>query len=237
MGKTFLIARREMIAYLTSPSVYIIAAVFTAIAGYFFVDGISVPFPEATVSPYAGAITLALVFIAPALTMRLFAEELRLGTIDLVMSAPVSEWQLTLGKYLGVLVPFVGMLALTSFLAGLFYWLGSPDSGPIFTAYLGLFLYGAAALAVGLWASSLTANQALAAVVGIGLLVLFSVTQLAAANTTGWIAESFQMISIVHHFADFRRGVFNLTDVAYYLSVTATFLFLCVRTLESRRWL
>jgi ABC-2 type transport system permease protein len=237
MGKTFIIARRETVAYLTSPSMYVIAAVFAGITGYFFVDGISVPFPEATVSPYAGAIILALVFIAPALTMRLFAEELRLGTLDLVMSAPVNEWQVTLGKYLGVLVPFACMLTVTLFFTALLYWLGTPDSGPILTAYLGLFLYGAAALAVGLWASSITANQALAAVVGIGLLVLFSVTQIAAASTTGWIADVLQMLSIVDHFADFRRGVFNLSDVAYYVSLIVTFLFLCVRTLESRRWL
>ena len=237
MAKVLLIARREMFAYLGSPVTYIIACVFTIITGYFFGTGISVPFPEATVSQYVGAITLVLVFVAPALTMRLLAEERRLGTLDLLMSAPVSDWQVTIGKYLGALVPFVLMLLLTLFYAGLMYWHGTPDTGVVATSYLGLLLYGVAALAVGLWASSLAANQALAAVVGMGVLLLLSVTQLAGSNTSGWLATALDEASMVTHFSNMQRGVIDTFDIVYYLSIAATFLFLCVRTLEVRRWL
>ena len=175
--KTLVIARREARAYLASPGAYIIIAVFAAITGYLFVDGVSVPFPEATVHRYAGAVIFSLVFLGPALTMRLLAEERRLGTLDLLLSSPVSDWQVVAGKYLGAMALYVLMLLATLFYAALLYWLGTPDSGPVATAYLGLFLYGAATLAVGLWASSLTANQAVAAVVGVGVLVLLSITQ------------------------------------------------------------
>ncbi len=234
--KTLVIARREARAHLASPGAYIIIAVFTAITGYLFVDGVSVPFPEATVHRYAGAVTFSLVFLGPALTMRLLAEERRLGTLDLLLSSPVSDWQVVAGKYLGAMALYVLMLLATLFYAVLLYWLGTPDTGPVATAYLGLFLYGAATLAVGLWASSLTANQAVAAVVGVGVLVLLSITQLAAASTDGWASTVLEETSMVTHFADLRRGVLDLSDIVYYLSVIVLFLFLSVRSIESRRW-
>ncbi len=234
--KTLVIARREARAYLASPGAYIIIAVFAAITGYLFVDGVSVPFPEATVHRYAGAVIFSLVFLGPALTMRLLAEERRLGTLDLLLSSPVSDWQVVAGKYLGAMALYVLMLLATLFYAALLYWLGTPDSGPVATAYLGLFLYGAATLAVGLWASSLTANQAVAAVVGVGVLVLLSITQLAAASTGGWASTVLEETSMVTHFADLRRGVLDLSDIVYYLSVIVLFLFLSVRSIESRRW-
>jgi len=236
MPKALLIARREALAYLTSPVSYVIALVFTLIAGYFFVDALSVPFPEASVSPYAGALTLVLLFIAPALTMRLFAEERRLGTLDLLMAAPVTDWQLVIGKYLAVLGQYVLLLTATLLFAAVLYWLGAPDTGVVATTYLGLLLYGGASLAVGLWASSLTANQALSAIVGMGVLLLLSVAHLAGARLSSLAGVILTESSMVEHFADLRRGVLDLTDVSYYLSVTAVFLFLCVRSVESRRW-
>ncbi len=236
MRKTLLIARREATAYLASPGAYVIIAVFTAITGFLFVDGVSAPFPEATVDRYAGAVIFSMVFLGPALTMRLFAEERRLGTLDLLLSSPVSDWQVAAGKHLGALTLYTLMLAATLPYAGLLYWLGTPDTGPVATAYLGMFLYGSAALAVGLWASSLTANQAVAAVVGVGALVLLSATQLAAETTSGWVSAALAEASMAARFADLRRGVLDVADVVYYLSLVALFLFLAVRSIESRRW-
>ena len=128
--KTLIIARREAGAYLASPGAYIIIAVFAAITGYLFVDGVSVPFPEATVHRYAGAIIFSLVFLGPALTMRLLAEERRLGTLDLLLSSPVSDWQVVAGKYLGAMALYVLMLLATLFYAALLYWLGTPGLRP-----------------------------------------------------------------------------------------------------------
>ena len=234
--KTLIIARREALAYLASPGAYVIIFVFTAITGYLFVDGVSVPFPEATVHRYAGSITFSLVFLAPVLTMRLFAEERRLGTLDLLLSSPVSDWQVAVGKFLGVVSLYVLMLLATVLYAALLYWFGTPDTGPVVTAYLGLFLYGVAALSIGLWTSSLTANQAVAAILGVGILVLLSITQLAAPATGGWVSTVLEEASMVTRFSDMRQGVLDLSDVAYYLSVLALFLFLSVRSIESRRW-
>ena len=234
--KALVIARRESLAYLASPGAYVVIMVFTAITGYLFVDGVSVPFPEATIHRYAGAITFSLVFLGPALTMRLFAEERRLGTLDLLLSSPVNDWQLVIGKYLGVMALYVSMLLATLFYAVLLFWFGTPDAGPVATAYLGLFLYGAAVLSVGLWTSSLTANQAVAAILGVGVLVLLSITHLAASSTGGWVSTVLEEASMVTRFADMRAGVLDLSDVVYYLSVIALFLFLSVRSIESRRW-
>ncbi len=234
--KTLLIARREALAYLTSPGAFVIVFVFTAITGYLFVDGISRPFPEATVNRYVGSITFSMVFLAPALAMRLFAEERRLGTLDLLLSSPVSDWQVVLGKYLGVLSLYALMLLATVFYAAVLYWFGTPDSGPVASAYLGLFLYGAAALSIGLWTSSLTANQAVAAILGVGILVLLSITQLAAPAAGGWVATVLEEASLVTRFSDMRQGVVDLSDIVYYLSVITLFLFLSVRSVESKRW-
>lgn len=233
---TLAVAWRDTRAYFSSPMGYIVGAVFLALTGYFFVADISQPLAEASVRGYLGPATFILILMAPVLTMRLVAEEQKLGTIELLLTAPIKDWEVVLGKFLASMIFFVGTLAFTLYYVVLLYWFGDPDTGPLLTGYLGIILYGAAALSVGLLASTLTSNQIVAAVVGFGLLLLLSLIDQTASLVSGIPAEILSQISLSAHYDDFSRGVIDTSNLVYYISVTALFLFLAVRSLESRRW-
>ena len=141
-----------------------------------------------------------------------------------------------LGKYLSTLVILMGTLALTSFYTLLLFLYGDPDLGPILAGYLGLVLFGAATLAVGVLASSLTSNQIVAAVVSFGILLLLTLLEQAADVTSGRMALILEQTSLTGHFRDFARGIIDSNNIIYYLTFISFFLFLTVRNLESRRW-
>jgi len=236
MRKTAAVAWKEVRSYFSSPMAYAVAGVFVGLTGYFFVDGLSGPIPEATVRPYTDSATFVLVLLAPLLTMRLLAEEHKLGTSELLLTAPIRDWEVALGKFLASLFFFVASIALTLFYVALLYWVGNPDTGPILTAYLGLVLFAGAALSIGLFTSSITDNQIVAAVLAAGALLMLTVIQLAADQTSGVIATVLSEVSMAEHYGDFSRGILSLRGVVYYVSVIVVFLFLTVRSLESRRW-
>ena len=236
MRNTFTIAWKETRTYFTTPVAYIVAMVFLAITGYFFVASLSTSFPEAVVSPYLTPSTFVMVFLAPVLTMRLMAEEQKLGTIELLFTSPVRDWEIVLGKFLASMAFFTVTLFLTLFYVILLVLFGSPDVGPIFTGYLGLLLHGTAALSVGLLASSLSSNQIVAAVVAFGVLLLLALIDQLSNAVSGMAATLVSEISLVAHFGDFSRGIIDTGDLVYYISFIAFVLFLTVRSLESRRW-
>ena len=237
MRNTMAIAWRETRAYFASPIAYVVAGVFVALTGYFFVDAMSSSvFPEASVDSYIGRSTLILTLVAPLLTMRLLSEEQNRGTIELLLTAPVRDWEVVLGKFISSLAVFLVAVALTLFYVVLLFWFGNPDPGPILTSYLGLLLFGGSALAVGLFTSSLTNSQIVAAVAAYGILALLTVTQLAASHVGGVIATVLQQASLTVHFDDFSRGILNTNNVVYYVTFTMVFLFLTAQSLEIRRW-
>ncbi len=237
MRVTLAIAWKEIVAYYTNPMAYIVGLVFLAFTGFFFVSDIDRPFAEATISGMLGPVTLWMMpFLPPLLTMRLLAEEQKLGTIELLLTAPVFDWEVVIGKYIASLTFFVTMVALTLYYVLLLYLFAKPDSGPIWSAYLGLILYGAAALSVGLLASSLTSNQIVAAVVGVGILALLTFIDFASGQVSGGLSIFLSEVGLLSHFDDFSRGVVDTSNIVYYLALTAVFLFLTIRSLESRRW-
>ena len=237
MRVTLAIAWKEIVAYYTSPMAYIVALMFLALTGFFFVNSIDRPFAEATISGMLDPVVFFMMWwLPPLLTMRLLAEEQKMGTIELLLTAPVYDWEVVIGKYLASLVFFITTLALTLYYVLLLYWFGNPDSGPIWSAYLGTILYGAAALSVGLLASSLTSNQIVAAVIGVGLLLLLTFIDLAAGQVGGGLSTFLNEIGLRSHFDDFSRGVIDTSNLVYYLALTGVFLFLTIRSLESRRW-
>ncbi len=237
MRVTLAIAWKEIVAYYTSPMAYIVALMFLALTGFFFVNSIDRPFAEATISGMLDPVVFFMMWwLPPLLTMRLLAEEQKMGTIELLLTAPVYDWEVVIGKYLASLVFFITTLALTLYYVLLLYWFGNPDSGPIWSAYLGTILYGAAALSVGLLASSLTSNQIVAAVIGVGLLLLLTFIDLAAGQVGGGLSTFLNEIGLRSHFDDFSRGVVDTSNLVYYLALTGVFLFLTIRSLESRRW-
>ena len=233
---TFAIFWKETKTYFTSPMAYIIGGVFLAITGYLFVSSISVPFPEASIRGWLEPSTTVFVLWAPAITMRLLAEEQKLGTLELLMTSPIRDYEIVLGKFAAVLAILLATLALTFFYFVLLFAYGDPDIGPVFTGYLGIILFGGASLSVGMLASSLTSNQVVAAVVSFGALLLMLLTNQAADITSGVAAQVLEGVSLSGHFDDFSRGILDTNNVIYYLSVMAFFLFLTIRNIESRRW-
>ena len=232
------IAWKEIQAYFTSPMGYIVALVFLAWTGFWFGISISGVFPEASIDGYIrfpGA-SFILILLAPAITMRLMAEEQKLGTIELLLTSPVRDWEVVLGKFLASLTFFLVTLALTLYYVLLLYVYGDPDSGPVWSGYLGLILYGATALSIGLLTSSLTNNQMVALVVGFGILLILFVIDLASGLVDGVGSTILTEVGLRAHLDDFSRGVVDTNDIVYYVTVIAIFLFLTVRALETRRW-
>ena len=230
------VAWKEIQVYFSNPTAYIVGMMFLALSGFFFARDLNDPFPQASLVNFFDGATIILILIAPALTMRLMAEEQKLGTIELLLTSPVRDWEVIIGKYVASFVFLIATVALTLYYTILLYVFASPDPGPIYAGYLGLALYGGAALAIGLLCSTLTSNQIVAAVVAMGILMVMFFADLAADNIGGTTSTIISEISIRSHFEDFDRGIIDTKHVVYYLSVIAFFLFMSVRALESRRW-
>ena len=152
------------------------------------------------------------------------------------MTSPVRDYEIVLGKFLAALASLISILIPTIYLVVLLQWFGAPDIGPILSGYLGLILFGMSTLSVGLFASSLSGNQIVAAVVALGILLILSVIDLASTYVSGVFSEIVLEISITNHFQDFARGVVDTHDLVFYVIFTVFMLFLTVRSLESRRW-
>ena len=182
------VAWKEIQVYFSSPTAYIVGLIFLALSGFFFAQDLGDPFPEASLSGFFQGATIILILLAPILSMRLLAEEQKLGTIELLLTSPVKDWEVILGKYLASLTFLLVSLALTLYYTILLFVYASPDPGPIYAGYLGLVLYGGAALALGLLCSSLTSNQIVAAVVAIGILLALFFADLAWGSIGGTAA-------------------------------------------------
>ncbi len=233
---TFNIAWKETKLYFGTPAAYIVGAMFLGLTGVFFVADVTAPFAEAGVRGIVDWASFFIIFLAPLLTMRLLAEEQKLGTLELLLTSPVRDWEVVLGKYIASFLILVAILAVTLYYVVLLYSFGDPDTGPVLSGYLGLLLYGAAALAIGLLGSSLSSNQIVAAVVGIAILLMLSFVNLIADIVTGVASEVFNGMSMNEHIVDFSRGVIDTSSLVFFLSLTAIFLFLTIRSLETRRW-
>jgi ABC-2 type transport system permease protein len=233
---TFNIAWKETKLYFGTPAAYIVGAMFLGLTGVFFVADVTSPFAEAGVRGIVDWASFFVIFLAPLLTMRLLAEEQKLGTLELLLTSPVRDWEVVLGKYIASFLILAAILAVTLYYVVLLYSFGDPDTGPVLSGYLGLLLYGAAALAIGLLGSSLSSNQIVAAVVGIAILLMLSFVNLIADIVTGVASEVFNGMSMNEHIVDFSRGVIDTSSLVFFLSLTAVFLFLTIRSLETRRW-
>ena len=144
--------------------------------------------------------------------------------------------EIVLGKFIAAMASLISILVPTVYLVLMLVWFGSPDLGPILSGYLGLILYGMATLSVGIFASSLSGNQIVAAVLAMGALLILSIVDLATSYLSGTFSGLVMHISITDHLQSFARGVIDTHDIAYYLIFTVFMLFLTVRSLESRRW-
>ena len=235
MRNVVTIAKRELQAYFVSPIAYVVTAAFLAVTGYLF-SLILYYSREATMRYMFLNMTTIFLLIAPVLTMRLLAEEQSKGTMELLLTSPVRDWEVVTGKYLASVALLVVMLALTAYYPILLNVYGEPDAGPLWSGYLGLFLLGSTLLSLGLLTSAVTSNQIVAAVLGFALVLIFWLLGGLSGFASGKLQNLVNYLDLSTHFMDFTRGVIDSKDIVYFLSVIAGSLFLTTRILETRRW-
>lgn len=231
------LTQRELIMSFFSPVAYVVAAVFLMATGYLFMNATLIEGSEATIRPLLDSMSWVLIFAIPLLTMRVLSDEFASGTIEALMTAPVTDVEVVLGKFLGVLAFYASLLVTTLVHVGLLLRYGGNDVPAILYGYFGMILLGCLYVAVGVFASALTKHQLVAALIGMGVLSLFTlVVDSFAAWKGGLWRTVLSYVNITHHFQDFSKGIFDTKAIVFFISGTAFFLFLAVKMLESRRW-
>jgi ABC-2 type transport system permease protein len=253
MRNVWIICRKELRSYFVSPIAYILLAMFAIVFGFFFWNVVGYfiymgiesqmrgeMFPlnvnEQVIRPLVSNVSVIGLFLIPIITMRLFAEEKRTGTIELLVTSPVRDAEVILGKWLAALMLYAGMLFLTALN---FIWLfkyGNPDWKPLTVAYLGLLLQAGMQLAIGTFISTLTRNQIIAGALTFGAcLLLWVLGWVSGYESASW-AKFLAYLSVPTHFESFGKGLLSLKDAIFYVSAIFFALFLTARSLESLRW-
>jgi gliding motility-associated transport system permease protein len=229
------VATRELRSYFLSPLAYVVIALFLVLAGYLFALILSNG-RQASLQGLVQNVSVLYLFIVPAISMRLLADEQRTGTVELLLTNPVQEWEIVTGKFLASIMLVLVMLGLTLLYPAFLFIFGSPDIGPIITGYLGIFLQAAAFLAVGLWASSLTQNQIVAAIIAFALLLILWLSDNLGQFLGGTVGSIVSYTSVINHFQSFPQGVIQSNDVIYYLTLVVAGIVLSTLALQSRRY-
>jgi ABC-2 type transport system permease protein len=253
MTNIFTIFRKELNSYFNSPIAYLVMALFGILAGYFFyiyvaffversmqsqMMGRSIPMDvnEMVIRQLLSNLAVIGLFMIPMITMRLFAEEKRSGTIELLTTSPVRDIEVIIGKWLAALALYAAVLAISALSIASLFLYGKPDIAPILTGYLGLLLQGGSLLAIGTFISTLTRNQIIAAFATFAVsLLLWVLDAVSAVESAPW-AKVVAYLSVLSHAESFAKGVIDTRDVIYYVSLTFFALFLTARSLESLRW-
>ncbi|GIX07590.1 MAG: ABC transporter permease [Candidatus Poribacteria bacterium] len=250
MRNLIAILRRELYAYFVTPIAYFVLIPFLFVCGFFFWAAFSffsnprAAIPNAPNELMAGmmqTMSMILLLVTPILTMRLFAEEKRTGTMELLMTSPVREVEVVLGKYLASL-GLMGLMLLSTLPYPLYvHRYGNPDNGPIIAGYLGVFLLGSCLIALGLMISAMTRNQIVAAVVtfGVGLLlwvITFLPAEWGAFAGYRTLRSALVYLSLQQHLENFTRGVIVVKDLVFYLSFAVVCLYLTTTAVLSSRW-
>ena len=235
MRNVWAVSVRELRSYFLSPLAYVVIALFLALSGYLFAL-ILANGREASLRGLVQNVSVLYLFIVPAISMRLLAEEQRTGTVELLLTNPVQEWEIVTGKFLASVLLVLVMLGLTLLFPLFLFIYGNPDRGPIITGYVGIFLQAAAFLSIGLWASSLTQNQIVAAIVSFALLLILWLSENLGQFLGGTIGSIISYTSVITHFQSFPQGVIQSNDVIYYLSLVLAGIVLSTLSLQSRRY-
>ncbi len=241
MRNILLVFRREVGQYFTSPIAYLVAFAVLVLGGFVFNNDLAMRngSRQATdgslILNYFALFTL---FFAPLLTMRLMAEENREGTIELLMTLPLRDSDIVLGKFLGGWAYFTILLAVTLVYQVILIWLSPPDVGRVISAYIGIWLYGGAAIGIGLLFSALTENQIVAAFLSMAVLLLLWLSDLVGgALNNRALAELIRTFSFQSHYIySFAIGLIRLNDLVFFVGVITITLFITTRLVESRRW-
>jgi ABC-2 type transport system permease protein len=237
MSNILAIARREVNSFFYSPIAYVVMAILAEIAGVYFLFSVFRTGEAATMRPLFSFLTWVLIAICPAISMKLVAEELRSGTVETLMTSPVSDAQVIVGKWLGALGFFAVALLPTLFFVGLLAVFADPDYGPIISGYVGLLLIGALYLAIGAFASVTTRNQIIAFLLTAFIILMITVVvywlQFAVPTRFVFFVN---YLDATQHYEDFAKGLLDFSHFVYFASGVALFLVLAVKLLETRKW-
>jgi ABC-2 type transport system permease protein len=247
----FAIAGKELRSYFASPMGYILVGLFALLFGAFFrvylwnftqrsqqmmMGGGAVNVNEWMIAGVLHNAAIIILFIMPMITMRTYAEEKRSGTMELLLTSPLTDVQIILGKFLGAMGLFAAMLLVTAIDVAILFRLGNPEWKPVLTGYLGLLLLGGCFLSLGLLISSLTKNQIVAGGMTFGVFLLLWIVNWFADGVGPTTREVLNYLSITAHLEDFVRGILDTKHIVYYLSFITFGLFLTAKSVDSERW-
>jgi ABC-2 type transport system permease protein len=235
MAKIWAIAERELRSYFVSPLAYVVGALFLLVSGYLF-SLILFGSREASMRGLFENLAVVFLLITPALTMRLLAEERARGTVELLLTAPVRDRDIVIGKYLAVCLYLLFLLALTLIYPAILAWVGKPDWMPIVSGYLGIFLLGASFMAIGLLASSWTSNQVIAAISTFAISLIIWLLPASSSVVGQQFGSVLEYLSVLSHQQNLGRGIIDTTDLVFYGSFIVICLFLSIRSVEVYRW-
>ena len=234
--KILAIMRKELQTFFYSPVAYIVFSSFLLVVGYLFWI-VLVTSKVATLQPLLYNAAFILLLVSPVLTMRLISEERRSKTIELLLTSPISPVEIVIGKFLACFILYLMLIILTFQYPGILWsYAQNLDWGPIISGYIGIILLGAAFISLGLFASSVTENQVMSAMISFGGLLLFWLCGWAKTALENSLGEVLGKLSLFDRFSEFLKGIVDSGNVIFFLVFTITFLFLTTRVLESDRW-
>jgi ABC-2 type transport system permease protein len=253
MRNVLAIAGKELRGYFVSPIAYVIIGFFALLYGWFFYVPLSffnrqsmqmsmgmgqmtMNINQMLIAPMLSNATVVLLFVLPMITMRTYAEEKRSGTIELLLTSPVTDTQIIFGKFLGAMGLYAALLAVTLIHMALLFFYGNPDWKPVVTGYLGLLLMGGCFISLGLFISSLTKNQIVAVMATFGVFLMLWVINWIGTFVGPTAQAVLGHLSITDHFDDFAKGVLDTKHIVYYLSFIGFGLFLTAKAVDSERW-
>jgi ABC-2 type transport system permease protein len=245
------IAHKELKSYFSTPIAYIVIGFFALLFGYFFYamlvifnqqslqfggEGGAMDINQQLIRPLFLNASVILLFVLPLITMRTYSEEKRSGTIELLLTSPVSDFEIIIGKFLGAMTLYAAMLGITLIHVALLFSYGNPEWKVVVTGYAGLLLMGGCFISVGLLISSMTKNQIVSGMVTFAVFLLLWVINWIASFTGPTTQSVLNYLSITDHFDDFTRGILDTKHLIYYFSVMSFGLFLTSRSVDTERW-
>jgi ABC-2 type transport system permease protein len=254
MSGLYAVFRKEVANFFVSPIAYVLIAIFLLISGFIFRDTLAymslisvqaannpaiaerINPTEAVVQPVLQTMAIILLFVMPLITMRLFSEEKKSGTIELLLTYPITDMAVLGGKFLAALFVLAVMLGMTLMYPVLLLSVGVPELGTTLSGYLGLFLMGMSFLALGTFVSCLTENQIIASAITFAVAILVWIVRATASISGETLGAVLRQMSILEHLEPFIKGVVSLSDLSFFLLFTLFFLFLTLRSVEAYRW-
>jgi ABC-2 type transport system permease protein len=253
MRNTWIICQKELRSYFVSPVAYLLLTMFAIIFGFFFWNAVGyfvylgmeaqlrdeatpMNINEQIIRPLLANLSVVGLFFIPIITMRLFAEEKRTGTIELLVTSPVRDGEIILGKWLSAVLLYFSLMVVSGISFIYLFRYGNPDWKPLLIGYLGLLLQAGALLAVGTFISTLTRNQIIAGAATFGVCLLLWVLEWVSGFEQAAWARVLAYFSVINHFESFSKGLIDSKDVVFYLSMTLLALFFTARSMESMRW-